>query len=461
MVDINVGNTLSIGIPSEVDIKRLICALMAGDVNNLLVGPAICLNGAVDDLLNRLGAGSLSSALGALQGNLNNLINQSGLGSLMNNLSSGASQLSSLYGLGSACPSPIMLPGIGNMLGNLVAGYMGQAQNTLNSLGMMGQALNNICLGVGGAGYNWGNMSGGILASLNQDLNIYGGSLPDSLVNQYIDQLTGANSGLSDISNTMSGGVGTDAAAVAAAASKAMQLNSLYNQLGDYPVTDGNIVYDNVFKVILDPNVYDALIAAQNGGASLITETQNVVDNCGRVIGTQTVVVQGDLSAKPFDTTVGARTTTVPTPALGDFKVSELDGMFHVNLLQGSNPTLHLIKGRSYSISLDLTDTGFNIYNIDGTYYNSGLYFEDGSLGQYAQSKMLGFLTWNIPMDAPDNLIYKNDSGSVSGKIVLKNIAAIYATASDNSLLGKLQSQIDELSAQVAFLTQKLQDKLD
>ena len=426
LIDINVGNTLSVGIPSEVEIKRLICALMAGDVNNLLNGPLLCLNGALDGLLGMIGSGGLADALNGLQGNINGLLNQSGLGSILNNLSGGASQLSSLYGLGGMCPSPLTLPGVGNMIGNLVAGYMGQARGVMNDLGMMGQALNHICIGGGaGGGYNWDNMSSGILKNLYNDINANGGSLPAGLQNQYISQLSYAGAGLQQVTNTMTGGVGDDAAMVAAAASKAMQLNSLYSQLGDYPVTDGNIVYDNVFKMFLDPNVYDALIAAQNGGASLITETQNVLDNCGRVVSTQTVVVQGDLAAQPFDTTVGARTTTVPTPALGDFNITELDGLFHVNVLTGSNPTLNLIKGRSYNILLDLNDTGFNIYNLDDTYYNEGLFFEDGSAGLRAQDKMFGFLTWNIPQDAPDKLIYKNSSGLETGNIVLKSIAAI------------------------------------
>jgi hypothetical protein len=426
LIDINVGNTLSVGIPSEVEIKRLICALMAGDVNNLLNGPLLCLNGALDGLLGMIGSGGLADALNGLQGNINGLLNQSGLGSILNNLSGGASQLSSLYGLGGMCPSPLTLPGVGNMIGNLVAGYMGQARGVMNDLGMMGQALNHICIGGGaGGGYNWDNMSSGILKNLYNDINANGGSLPAGLQNQYISQLSYAGAGLQQVTNTMTGGVGDDAAMVAAAASKAMQLNSLYSQLGDYPVTDGNIVYDNVFKMFLDPNVYDALIAAQNKSASLITQKQDVLDNCGRVVSTKTVIVQGDISAQPFDTTVGARTTTVPTPALGDFNITELDGLFHVNVLTGSNPTLNLIKGRSYNILLDLNETGFNIYNLDDTYYNEGLFFEDGSAGLRAQNKMFGFLTWNIPQDAPDKLIYKNSSGLETGNIVLKSIAAI------------------------------------
>ena len=426
LVDINVGNTLSVGIPSEVEIKRLICALMAGDVNNLLNGPLLCLNGALDGLLGMIGSGGLADALNGLQGNINGLLDQSGLGSILNNLSGGASQLSSLYGLGGMCPSPLTLPGVGNMIGNLVAGYMGQARGVMNDLGMMGQALNHICIGSGGAGgYNWDNMSSGILKNLYNDINANGGSLPAGLQNQYISQLSYAGAGLQQVTNTMTGGVGDDAAMVAAAASKAMQLNSLYSQLGDYPVTDGNIVYDNVFKMFLDPNVYDALIAAQNKSASLITQKQDVLDNCGRVVSTKTVIVQGDISAQPFDTTVGARTTTVPTPALGDFNITELDGLFHVNVLTGSNPTLNLIKGRSYNILLDLNETGFNIYNLDDTYYNEGLFFEDGSAGLRAQDKMFGFLTWNIPQDAPDKLIYKNSSGLETGNIILKSIAAI------------------------------------
>jgi len=124
--------------------------------------------------------------------------------------------------------------------------------------------------------------------------------------------------------------------------------------------SDGNIVYDNVFKMFLDPDVYEALIGMQ-GGSSLITEDQPVFDNCGRVISTRTVVLQGDIATQPFDATLDASVVPIPAPALGDFKIREESGEFKVNLLSGTNPVITLIKGRSYNIALETETIGVNI----------------------------------------------------------------------------------------------------
>jgi len=63
LLNVDVGRTLSVGLPSELDIKRLICALLAGDINNLLKGPLICINTHIDDLIGRLPSNVLTDAL--------------------------------------------------------------------------------------------------------------------------------------------------------------------------------------------------------------------------------------------------------------------------------------------------------------------------------------------------------------------------------------------------------------
>ena len=426
LLNVDVGKTLNVGLPSELDIKRLICALLAGDVNNLLNGPLLCINTHIEDLLGRLPSGVLADALNGLAGNIGTMLNQAGINDTLGRLNSATSQLESLFGLGGICPVPFTLPRIGDMLGNMVAGYMGAAGNIISDIAQFEQALSHICIGSGGIGPNWGNMSGGILSRLNQDINTFGGSqIPDNVIAQYVNQLQQASNGLAAISNRMAGGVGSDASAVAAAATTAFQLNSLYSRLGDYPVSDGNMVYDNVFKIFLNPDVYEALIGAQ-GGTPLITQTENVLDNCGRVVSTKTVVVQGDLAAQPFDATIDAVQQTVPAPALGDFKIHEQDGAFKVNVLANTNPNIYLIKGRSYLISLELPTLGFNIYHPGSTtYYSDGLVHEDGSIGDYAQNKKVGFLTWSIPQSAPDTLTYKNAAGGEQGQITLRSLDAV------------------------------------
>jgi hypothetical protein len=426
LVNVEVGsNTLGIGLPTELDIKRLLCALLAGDINNLMSGPLICINTHIDDLLGRLPSGVLADALRDLQYGIGDLLQQSGINDTLGRLNSATSQLESLFGLGGICPVPFTLPRIGNILGDMVAAYSAGARQIISDIANLEQALSHVCLGTGGIGANWNNMIGGSLYRLNQDINTFGGSqIPENVIGQYVAQFNQSKNAVAGIVDRMNGGAGNDAAAVATAAGLAFQLNGLYNKLGSYPVTDGNVVYDNVFKMFLDPDVYDALVG-QTGGTTLITTTENVLDNCGRVVSTKEVVLQGDINTKPFDATLDAAVVPVPTPALGDFKVREESGQFKVNLLSGNNPVITLIKGRSYNIALETDTIGFNIVDpVTNQTYNEGLVHEDGTQGQYAQNKKIGYLTWNIPIDAPDELKYANVGGTETNRIVLQNVSA-------------------------------------
>jgi hypothetical protein len=388
-------------------------------------GPLICINTHIDDLLGRLPSGVLADALRDLQYGIGDLLQQSGINDTLGRLNSATSQLESLFGLGGICPVPFTLPRIGNILGDMVNAYSAGARQIISDIANLEQALSHVCLGAGGIGANWNNMIDGSLARLNQDINTFGGSqIPENVIGQYVAQFNQSTNAVAGIVDRMNGGAGNDAAAVATAAGLAFQLNGLYNKLGSYPVTDGNVVYDNVFKMFLNPDVYDALVG-QTGGTTLITTTENVLDNCGRVVSTKEVVLQGDINTKPFDATLDAAVVPVPTPALGDFKVREESGQFKVNLLSGTNPVITLIKGRSYNIALETETIGLNI--VDPTTnqtYNEGLVHEDGTQGQYAQNKKIGYLTWNIPIDAPDELKYADVGGTQSNKIVLQNVSA-------------------------------------
>ena len=425
LVNVAVGsNTLKVGLPTELDIKRLLCALLAGDINNLMKGPLICINIAIEDLLGQLPSNALAGALRDLQGEIGNLLEASGINDTLGRLNSATSQLESLFGLGGICPVPFTLPRIGNILGDMVAAYSAGARNIIQDIANLEQALSNICLGTGGIGANWNNMVDGSLKRLKQDIDTFGGSqIPENVIGQYVAQFNQSKTAISGIIDRMNGGSGEDATRVAAAAGLAFQLNGLYDRIGSYPVSDGNIVYDNVFKMFLDPDVYEALIGMQ-GGSSLITEDQPVFDNCGRVISTRTVVLQGDIATQPFDATLDASVVPIPAPALGDFKIREESGEFKVNLLSGTNPVITLIKGRSYNIALETETIGVNIVDpATDTFYNEGLVHEDGSQGEYAQNKKVGFLTWNIPLDAPNELKYADVAGTQTNKIVLQNVS--------------------------------------
>jgi hypothetical protein len=130
----------------------------------------------------------------------------------------------------------------------MVNAYSAGARNIISDIANLEQALSHICLGSGGVGANWDNMVSGSLARLNQDINTFGGSqIPENVLGQYVAQFNQSTNAVAGIVDRMNGGAGNDAAAVATAAGLAFQLNGLYNKIGSYPVTDGNVVYDNVF----------------------------------------------------------------------------------------------------------------------------------------------------------------------------------------------------------------------
>jgi len=136
LVNVAVGsNTLKVGLPTELDIKRLLCALLAGDINNLMKGPLICINIAIEDLLGQLPSNALAGALRDLQGEIGNLLEASGINDTLGRLNSATSQLESLFGLGGICPVPFTLPRIGNILGDMVAAYSAELKDLIAALG--------------------------------------------------------------------------------------------------------------------------------------------------------------------------------------------------------------------------------------------------------------------------------------------------------------------------------------
>ena len=421
LVNVVVGpNTLRVGLPSELDIKRLLCALLMGDLNNLLRGPLMCITVALGDLLGRLPGGALKDALSNLLKGIDSLLAASGLGDILARLNNVTSQMESLYGLGAVCPIGFRLPRIGSILANMVASYTNKARAIIQSLAQF-QSI-SLCIGANGR-TNWSNMYGGSFSRLNNDIDLYGDNIPAGIADGYTSDFDEASTGIKGIIDIMNSGSGEDATNVSEAASLAFQLNGLYDRIGSYPIEDGNIVYDNIFKMFLDPDVYEALIGMQ-GGTTLITENQDVLDNCGRVVSTRTVVLQGDISTQPFDATFDATSITIPSPALGDFKFREESGQFKVNLLGGTNPVITLIKGRSYNIALETETIGINIINpATNALYNEGLIHEDGTAREYAQNKKVGYLTWNIPNDAPDQLRYSDVSGTQTNIINLKTVS--------------------------------------
>ncbi len=92
-----------------------------------------------------------------------------------------------------------------------------------------------------------------------------------------------------------------------------------------------------------------------------------------------------------------------------DYTVTELDSNFKFEDLEGSNPTISLIRGNTYAIALNLTLLSFYIRTAADDLYSEGLVHSSGDEGADAQGKKTGTLTFTVPDDAPSILYYTDD----------------------------------------------------
>lgn len=154
---------------------------------------------------------------------------------------------------------------------------------------------------------------------------------------------------------------------------------------------------------------------------------------------------QGNINARSIVTTVpiqgagGGGTiiedgTTVVVGA--DYSVTDEQGSFRIAGINGNNPTITLFRGETYRFTLDLTTLSFNIFQSGGTiYYNTDISHNSGTSGQAAQGKSDGVITFTVPANAPNSLIYADADGfpfanitildkQIYGNATLKNLSA-------------------------------------
>lgn len=146
-----------------------------------------------------------------------------------------------------------------------------------------------------------------------------------------------------------------------------------------------------------------------------------------------TVDSEGNLSARSFNIVQADVVTGV-----FDFVVTDDQANFFIENQTGSNPTITLARGRTYTFRLDLTSFSFFIKRSDGiTNQNSILVHSSGDSGADAQGKSDGVLSFSVPLTAEDTLFYTNEQGSVSGTI---NIVDPEGLFSDIEITGNTSS---------------------
>jgi len=120
-----------------------------------------------------------------------------------------------------------------------------------------------------------------------------------------------------------------------------------------------------------------------------------------------------------------------------ELDVTESAGAFEISSYSGTNPTITLIKGRTYRFNLDLSSLGWNIKGSDDDLnITTGIqHVEDGTTttGLNAHDQDAGYFEWAVPANA-SGYYYSNVNGAVRGDITFTD-PEVTGTGSFSSLL--------------------------
>ena len=110
-------------------------------------------------------------------------------------------------------------------------------------------------------------------------------------------------------------------------------------------------------------------------------------------------------------------------PAAADFDITQniAGTAFNVGGVVGDNPTITLEKGTTYTFNITLSNLTWNIKTGDGSSpFNDGLSMVVNGVtysGPDAQGRTSGVFTFDVPVDAPDNLRFSDSDGLPFGLI--------------------------------------------
>lgn len=136
-----------------------------------------------------------------------------------------------------------------------------------------------------------------------------------------------------------------------------------------------------------------------------------------------TVDTEGNLIAKSFNI------QTAASAGVFDFVITDDNASFSIQNYTGSNPTITIARGKTYTFKLELTAFAFFIKKQDGiTNQNSILTHSSGDTGEDAQGKEDGILSFTVPLDAEDTLFYTNADSSAIGTINVIDPEGLFST---------------------------------
>lgn len=328
-------NNTQINVPTAVDVtpngvtmnqtsfslKELICSLLAG--NGLkLPNLQICLKANIGQLLNAIGI-NINPALDALRGALNKIdqalddfIAHTKIDAVLDRLNQAIAQFAAIANMINFCGTPIQPNPIPNVLADMFGSFTGQGKALLDNIGKMFDSEIGGCLNFGGS-----NSSGipaiggfkpifasGILADIQNNLTNLA-NLPAATVNQWTSSLDSLADDLKNLiafensfasNTTVSGGKGgstftpvtrinkdvgvgidPDELSLAEAQRLAGNLQSAFDQLESYKITDDG---KSVFDFIIEPEMLARMRNQTPPEISEVTRTPTY-DYCGRVTG--------------------------------------------------------------------------------------------------------------------------------------------------------------------------------
>lgn len=141
-----------------------------------------------------------------------------------------------------------------------------------------------------------------------------------------------------------------------------------------------------------------------------------------------TVDANGNISA----TTITLSVDDGEAGVAADFDFIESAGNFRFDGQVTNQPPITVYRNQTSTFDLSFTTLTFNIFSALGpaVNYNNGLRHSDSTVGESAQNKSSGRLTWTVPLSAPNTLYYGNSSGNVYGVITVLDQARNFSTVS-------------------------------
>ena len=404
--------------------KDIICMVLAGRLKDLMNGKLVCVELAVNDLINKAAGPALSGIRGGLQemkSKLNELKDATGYNNALEKINAALGEIETVFSLGGLCPSPVHAPKIPDVLGKLNSNLFGQLNGILNSLISIPNP--KMCLGGGpdGFGINYNNLSGS-LKQLNDAIDRFleDPAGLDRTLRSFENNIKRQNRRLTAEIKQLKKNI-TDPFGVNKAQATAGSIMAAKSRSDGYAVKAANgVTVPNVLKSILTPDVESAV---ENGDSTLVeTATVPILDYCGDVVGFETVSTVPGYNGWSTDPDAVNQDTPTALP-VADFTAYDFNFVGNGNSVelydkQGTAITdIEIVRGNFYRLGFHNTPEialfvdGTTVWT-DGLEYNHEVEFGQGIdvITPNAETRFTnGYVDWQVLLQGPttpNNLVW-------------------------------------------------------